>query len=266
MDIITGVDVREFLQSQPLTPELSAKLIDMLVIFKQIGFERIDHHKRQIFIQPDGNLKVIDVARTVWRDRVYPYPRKLLTSLGEENKAIFLTHVQEMAPELYQEWIHYIRMEEISQQIIQVLLPQKPDKDKVKKLSKQLLTTNDEEQYVLQLHGLVQKVFKEEWVKTMLARGKDPESVMEKIDEYWKSQEQHYLRDADRNLFRRFSESPNDLEKHRHKKHFEGEKHHHKKYSEGDKHHHKKHFEGDKSHDHHHRNHKGAHKKKRRHS
>ena len=42
------------------------KLIQMLITFKEIGYERIDHHKRQIYIQSDGSLKVIDVARTVW--------------------------------------------------------------------------------------------------------------------------------------------------------------------------------------------------------
>lgn len=185
MEIIRGVDLREYLQSQPLTEALSAKLIEMLITFKKIGYERIDHHKRQIYLQSDGSLKVIDVARTIWRDRVYPYPRKLLTSLGEENKAIFMAHVQEMAPELYAEWLHYIRMEEISRQITELLLPIEPDKNIIKNLSNNLLTTADEKNYVNLLHGLVHKVFKEEWIKTMLARGADPEAVMAKIDEHW---------------------------------------------------------------------------------
>ncbi|MFB3167986.1 hypothetical protein P5G62_012795 [Neobacillus sp. 179-C4.2 HS] len=192
MEIIRGVDLREYLQSQPLTQALSAKLIEMLITFKEIGYERIDHHKRQIYLQPDGSLKVIDVARTIWRDRVYPYPRKLLTSLGEENKAIFMAHVQEMAPELYAEWLHYIRMEEISRQITALLLPQEPDKNKIKDLSNTLLTTADEKNYVIKLQGLVHKVFKEEWVKAMLARGVDPEKVMEKIDAHWDKLEQSF--------------------------------------------------------------------------
>ncbi|MFP7296575.1 hypothetical protein [Neobacillus niacini] len=192
MEIIRGVDLREYLQSQPLTKALSAKLIEMLITFKKIGYERIDHHKRQIYLQPDGSLKVIDVARTIWRDRVYPYPRKLLTSLGEENKAIFMAHVQEMAPELYAEWLHYIRMEEISRKITALLLPQEPDKNKIKILSNSLLTTADEKNYVNLLHGLVHKVFKEEWIKTMLARGADPEAVMAKIDEHWDILEQGF--------------------------------------------------------------------------
>jgi hypothetical protein len=192
MEIIRGVDLREYLQSQPLTKALSARLIVMLITFKKIGYERIDHHKRQIYLQPDGSLKVIDVARTIWRDRVYPYPRKLLTSLGEENKAIFMAHVQEMAPQLYAEWLHYIRMEEISRQITALLLPQNPDKNKIKDLSNSLLTTADEKNYVNLLQGLVHKVFKEEWIKTMLARGTDPEAVMVKIDEHWDKLEQSF--------------------------------------------------------------------------
>jgi hypothetical protein len=198
MEIVTGVDLREYLQSQVLTIELSKKLIEMLIVFKEIGFERIDHHKRQIFLQPDGNLKVIDVARTVWRDRVYPYPRKLLTSLGEENKDLFLSHVQAVAPDLYKEWIHYIQMEELSRQIYQILLSQKNDEKALKTLSEKLLTTKEQENYVVQLEGLVNKVFKEEWVKVMLAKGYNPEKVMEKIDKYWDEQEQKgdYSRDG----------------------------------------------------------------------
>lgn len=196
MDFVKGVDLREYLQSQPLTEELSAKLIQMLIVFKEIGYERIDHHKRQIYLQEDGSLKVIDVARTVWRDRVYPYPRKLLNSLGNDNKGIFLSHVQALSPELYEEWLHYIHMEELSREIYQVILNEVPDeqtkeekKQALKEESNKLLTLGDEKNYVVLLEGLMHKVFKEEWVKTMLARGEDPEKVIEEIDKYWDERE-----------------------------------------------------------------------------
>jgi len=193
MEIIRGVDLREYLQSQPLSMELSVKLIQMLITFKEIGYERIDHHKRQVYLQEDGSLKVIDVARTVWRDRVYPYPRKLLNSLGTDNKEVFLAHVQELAPTLYDEWRHYIRMEEIACEIYQVLLESPKNKeDMVKVLSDKLLTTNDEERYVVLMAGLMHKVFKEQWVKTMLARGEDSNKVYEKIDEYWDKQKREF--------------------------------------------------------------------------
>lgn len=190
MEIVKGIDLREYLQSQPLTPELSSKLVEMLITFKEIGFERIDHHKRQIYVQPDGNLKVIDVARTVWRDRVYPYPRKLLISLGEENKQLFLSHVQTISPQLYNEWLHYIHMEEQSRKIYQILLSKKLDEKGLKSLSEKLLTTKNNENYTFSLKGLLHKVLKEEWVKVMLARGYNPDKVMEKIDKYWDEREQ----------------------------------------------------------------------------
>ncbi|WP_445487041.1 hypothetical protein [Niallia sp. 03133] len=189
MEIIKGVDLREYLQSQPLTEELAYKLIEMLIIFKEIGFERIDHHKRQIFVQTDGNLKVIDVARTVWRDRVYPYPRKLLTSLGEVNKGKFLAYVQALAPALYEEWLYYIEMEELSRQICQTLFSENIYISKLESKAKMLLTKDDEQS---KLEGLVYKVYKEEWIKSMMEQGYNPDEEMKKIDQYWIEKEMSY--------------------------------------------------------------------------
>ncbi|RSD25931.1 hypothetical protein [Mesobacillus subterraneus] len=199
MEIVKGVDLREYLQSQPLTETLSYKLIELLITFKEVGFERIDHHKRQIYIQPDGSLKVIDVGRTIWRNRVYPYPRKLLNSLGKENKAKFLSHLKLLAPELYEEWEYYMKMEALSREIYQVLLKKKSNKDAVSVLSKKVLLTHDEQEQISQLENLVRKVFKEEWVKTMLAKGYNPDKVMEAIDKHWERAEKRSLNSKDDN-------------------------------------------------------------------
>ncbi|MBT2639974.1 hypothetical protein [Bacillus sp. ISL-39] len=197
MEIVKGVDLREYLQSQPLTEQLSYKLIELLITFKEVGFDRIDHHKRQIYIQPDSNLKVIDVGRTVWRNRVYPYPRKLLNSLGKENKAKFLHHVKLLAPELFEEWEYYMRMEKLSREIYQLLLKKKSNKDVLSSLSKKVLLTNDEQMHVSQLESLIRKVFKEEWVKTMLAKGYEPDRVMDAIDKHWERAEKRFAKGTD---------------------------------------------------------------------
>jgi RIO-like serine/threonine protein kinase len=164
MDMVYGIDLREYLQTNPLTKNLSYQLIQLLIVFKQIGYERIDHHKRQIFLQPDGTLKVIDVGRTVWRNRTYPYPRKLLQSLGEDYKAVFMSHVQEMAPDLHDEWEHYIEMEAVSRKLYHQLehkgtnLPL----DSVNEQAMQLLTTKDRKAYYKQLKNLIGKIVEEE--------------------------------------------------------------------------------------------------------
>jgi predicted Ser/Thr protein kinase len=163
MEMVYGVDLREYLQTSPLTKELSYQLIQMLLVFKEIGFERIDHHKRQIYLQEDGSLKVIDVGRTVWRDRTYPYPRKLLQSLGNDYEAVFLEHVKEMAPELYDEWQHYIYMQEVSKKLYHHIQNKMDiDWDSLGNTTDKLLTTNNKKTYYKKLESLVRKVVKEE--------------------------------------------------------------------------------------------------------
>ncbi|WP_138416117.1 hypothetical protein [Aquibacillus sediminis] len=161
MEMVYGVDLREYLQSQPLTKELSFKLIELLQTFKKIGYERIDHHKRQIFLQDDGSLKVIDVGRTIWRNRTYPYPRKLLKSLGPTTSEVFLSHVKEVAPELHDEWRNYMEMDEKARELTKKVMEEievKPKKIKTKKM----LTSDKENTYNYHLEQLVRKVVKEE--------------------------------------------------------------------------------------------------------
>jgi predicted Ser/Thr protein kinase len=162
MEMVHGIDLREYLQTQPLTKELSYRLIEMLLTFKKIGYERIDHHKRQIYLQQDGSLKVIDVGRTVWRNRIYPYPRKLLRSLGKDHEAVFLQHVKEMAPELYNEWKYYIHMDEAAAQMYGQLKEKKDiDLDSFRKKANKLLTMKNSKGHYEQLYNLVYKVVKE---------------------------------------------------------------------------------------------------------
>jgi len=187
MEMVKGITVREYLQSQPLTRELSLKLIEMLVTFKKIGYQRIDHHKRQIYIQPDGSLKVIDVGRTVWRNYTYPYPRKLLTSLGNDCKETFLAHVKEFAPDLYKEWLHYMHMENLARNIYHRMANTKlPNPSSIQQITSPLLTTQNEKTYLKKLEDLVRKVYKEEWIKNLYVQGLDPEAVKAEIKELLK--------------------------------------------------------------------------------
>ncbi|WP_227937951.1 hypothetical protein [Alkalihalobacillus deserti] len=163
MEMVYGVDLREYMQSQPLTEELSHELIKMLITFKEIGYERIDHHKRQIYLQNDGSLKVIDVGRTVWRNRTYPYPRKLLQSLGVDYRNLFIEHVKKIDSDLYEEWEYYMRMEEISKRLYGVLVnKEKVDTKQLKQETNKLLTTKDPDMHYKSLENLVSKVVKEQ--------------------------------------------------------------------------------------------------------
>lgn len=176
MEMVYGIDLREYLQSQPLTKTLSAKLIDLLTTYKRIGLERIDHHKRHIFVQDDGNLKVLDVGTTVWRNRVYPYPRKLLNSLGKQYQEMFLEHVKEMAPALYEEWQKYIEMEKYATALHEKYFAQEDVNLKKLKKEEKILRTGDSE-WDSKIEDLVRKVHKEQWIKALTTQGVDIEYV-----------------------------------------------------------------------------------------
>lgn len=176
MEMVYGIDLREYLQSQPLTKNLSVKLIDLLTTYKQIGLERIDHHKRHIFVQDDGNLKVLDVGTTVWRNRVYPYPRKLLNSLGDQYREMFLEHVKEMAPALHEEWQKYIEMEKYATALHEKFFAQEDVSLKKLKKEEKILRTGDNE-WDSKIEDLVRKVHKEQWIKALTAQGVDIEYV-----------------------------------------------------------------------------------------
>lgn len=191
MEIIKGIDLREYLQSQPLTKALSANLVNLLSTFKEIGYERIDHHKRHIYVQENGDLKVLDVGTTVWRNRVYPFPRKLLNSLGKEYKATFLEHVNELNPPLYQEWQKYMEIEQQAASLHQAHFSgKKVNLEKLKKSSNRLLTKKTE--LDTKIEDLVRKVHKEEWIKALTAKGVDLQEIKEIVgtieDKYYLNQ------------------------------------------------------------------------------
>lgn len=176
IEMVYGIDLREYLQSQPLTKNLSEKLINLLITYKKIGLERIDHHKRHIFVQDDGNLKVLDVGTTVWRNRVYPYPRKLLNSLGKQYQELFMEHVKEMAPELFEEWQKYIEMEKYATLLHEKYFAQEEVKPKKWKKEGKVLLTGEHE-WDTKIEDLVRKVHKEQWIKALTAQGVDIEYV-----------------------------------------------------------------------------------------
>ncbi len=213
MEYVTGIDLREYLQSQPLTRALSMKLIELLITFKDIGLERIDHHKRQIYVQPDGSLKVIDVGRTVWRNRVYPYPRKLLNSLGEENRSVFLTHVQEMAPELYQEWQYYMHLEALARQAYQKLAsdPTQAEAAAVGELCRSLLPESGHVP-IQQIEALIYRVFKEEsWKQSNENPHSNPQLLEAELSRQWEEMRQQLRAEVLQNIKEQIQQRKDEL-------------------------------------------------------
>lgn len=102
MEYFSSPSLLEYLKKNPLTKELAAKIIELLDSFELIGFNRLDHALRHIYMIPDGKLKIIDVVNSI-KSVPIPLPEQIMKGLGA-NAHVFLQFVQEISPKWYLRW------------------------------------------------------------------------------------------------------------------------------------------------------------------
>ncbi|AYK07862.1 hypothetical protein [Brevibacillus laterosporus] len=169
MKQITGMDLREYLQTKILTTELLLKLIQLLFIFKKISSKQGDPDKKNLYLLPSGQLKVKNVDKSPGRDRTYLYPRKILIGLAAKQATLFLAFMEKMASELYNEWKQPHEMNSlacymyggISQKKLQT--PEKIANEE----THPLLTIHDPALYQQLLGSMVSNIHKEEIEKML---------------------------------------------------------------------------------------------------
>lgn len=107
MEMIKTPSLETYVLSNPLTPELTQRLLRLIDTFKEIGYTRLDHAARHIYLMPDDKLKVIDVVHSVKpHGELKRLPTKLLKGLGQ-HAATFLRHVRSIRPNLYWRWVRH---------------------------------------------------------------------------------------------------------------------------------------------------------------
>jgi predicted Ser/Thr protein kinase len=102
MEYFSSPPLYEYLKKNPLTKELAAKIIELLDSFEAIGFNRLDHALRHIYMLPDGKLKIIDVVNSI-KSVPIPLPERIMKDLGA-NAHDFFQFVQEISPKWYLRW------------------------------------------------------------------------------------------------------------------------------------------------------------------
>jgi RIO-like serine/threonine protein kinase len=105
MEYLTHPSLFEYLEKNPLTKELTIKIIDLLDSFEKIGYNRFDHSARHIYVVPDGKWKVIDVVHIIKPQPVF-LAKKLISDMGV-NAEEFVRFVQEISPKWYKRWINH---------------------------------------------------------------------------------------------------------------------------------------------------------------
>lgn len=112
-DYVEGIILKDYIKQYGLDRELSIKIIELLEEFKKLRFLKQDLRCKDIIIQSDGSLMVIDPKKFYTKKRDFPrHLSKGLYKLGVLN--FFMSIVQAERPSLFKKWNIKV-MEYISQ-------------------------------------------------------------------------------------------------------------------------------------------------------
>ncbi|MDD2497171.1 MAG: serine/threonine protein kinase [Desulfitobacteriaceae bacterium] len=99
-----GLNAKEYIRKHGLTRALAYKLVEIISIFEELGFSRLDCRLAHLIVTTNLNLKVIDPTRNMTK-RV-DYPRQMLRELEHMGcKERFLKFASEVRPDYYLKWV-----------------------------------------------------------------------------------------------------------------------------------------------------------------
>ncbi|MBP1155873.1 MULTISPECIES: hypothetical protein [unclassified Paenibacillus] len=100
MESINSPTVAQYLDSYPLTKELTEKLIRLFKNLKEAGFS-INQAPENILIMPSGSLMAIGIKSDA--PLAAPFPKKMIKGMGKQ-VSLFLEYVKEIDEALYISW------------------------------------------------------------------------------------------------------------------------------------------------------------------
>jgi predicted Ser/Thr protein kinase len=102
-DYVGGQPLYKYIKSNGLDRELSIEIIKLLIEFKKLNFEKQDVRCKDIFVQENNTLMVIDPKKCYSKERDFPrHLCKGLYKLGVLET--FLDVLSEEDPELFDKW------------------------------------------------------------------------------------------------------------------------------------------------------------------
>jgi RIO-like serine/threonine protein kinase len=102
-DYVDGVILKDYIKHKGLNRDLAIKILDLFEEFKKLHFLKEDLRCKDILIQPDGSLMVIDPKKFYSKKRDFPrHLSKGLYKLGVLD--YFMSVAKEERPKFYNQW------------------------------------------------------------------------------------------------------------------------------------------------------------------
>lgn len=102
-DYVDGVILKDYIRHHGLDRNLAIKILDLFEEFKKLRFLKEDLRCKDILVQPNGSLMVIDPKKFYSKKRDFPrHLSKGLYKLGVLD--YFMSVAKEERPKLYKQW------------------------------------------------------------------------------------------------------------------------------------------------------------------
>ena len=102
-DFVDGVRLDKYLRHNDLNFELTKSIVKLMKDFKKMHYRKIDIRCKDLYVQKDFSIKVIDPKNNF--DRDVRYPRHLMKGMHKRNKlGQFLFYVNAIDTHLYEHW------------------------------------------------------------------------------------------------------------------------------------------------------------------
>jgi predicted Ser/Thr protein kinase len=102
-DYVGGETLTKYIKENGINKEIIISLIELLEEFVRLGFTKLDIRCRDLMIQPDGNIIVIDPKSSYTRKMGYPrHLMKGLKKIGALDE--FINTLKQERPDLYEMW------------------------------------------------------------------------------------------------------------------------------------------------------------------
>lgn len=108
-DYVDGLPLNKYIKKNGLSRKLVIDILELLKEFERLKFIKLDIRCKDVFVEPDGRLMVIDPQKFYSKKRDFPqHLSKGLYKLGVLDD--FLIILRQENPNLYRKWVHKIRL------------------------------------------------------------------------------------------------------------------------------------------------------------
>ena len=102
-DFVEGVRLDKYLNKNPINKEIVQNIVNLIDEFKSLNYKKLDIRCKDLYLQSDFSLKVIDPKDNY--SRKMSFPRHLMKGIYKRNQiGDFFYYLREINMDLYNSW------------------------------------------------------------------------------------------------------------------------------------------------------------------